>query len=55
MVHVYIYDILFITERYFVDQLKALEKVLKKLVEVELKVNAEMSFFGCIETEYIRF
>ena len=38
VVHVYIDDVLVITGHNFVDHLKALEKVLQKLVELVLKV-----------------
>ena len=55
MVHAYILNVLVITNRKFLDCLKDLENVLQKLVEAGLKVNAEKSFFGCTETEYIGF
>ena len=43
MVRVFIENVLFITKYEFIDHLKALEKYLQKLMEAELKVNAENS------------
>ena len=45
MVHEYIDKILVITKYDFIDHLKDLEKVLQKLVESGLKINAETSLF----------
>ena len=55
MVCAYIDDVLVVTKNYFKVPLKALEKVLKILAEVGLKVNAERYVFNQIETEYIGF
>ena len=41
MVRAYIDDKIFITKNNFEDHLKALDKVLQRLAEAELKVNAE--------------
>ena len=41
---------MFITRKDFKDHLKALDKVLQKLVEAGLKLNVEKSLFGCTET-----
>ena len=43
-------DVLLITKNIFEYHLKALDKVLKRLAEAGLKVNAEKSFLGQIET-----
>ena len=42
--HVYIYNVLVTTRKYFIDHLKALEIFLQKLAEAVLKLNAEKSF-----------
>ena len=55
MVRAYIYSLLVITKYNFVNNLKPLEKVLWKLVEVGLKVNVQDSFFICIKTEYLDY
>ena len=41
MVSKYIYDVLVITKRDFVDNMKDIGKIIKKLTEVGLKVNVE--------------
>ena len=51
----YINNVTTITKDEFADHLKALEKFLQKLAEAGLKVNAENSFFGRTETEYLSF
>ena len=51
----YINNVITITKDEFADHLKALEKFLQKLAEAGLKVNAENSFFGRTETEYLSF
>ena len=45
MVHAYIDDVLVITNNNFEDHLKASDKVLQRLVEAGLKLNAEKPFF----------
>ena len=55
MVGTYIDDILVITKHEFKDHLNSLEKFLQRLVEAELKVKAEKSFFGQTETKYLGF
>ena len=55
MVRVYIYDVLVITKYDFKYHIKSLYRVIKILTEVGLKLNAEKSFFGKIETKYIGF
>ena len=45
-VRLYIQDILVITKKYFKNHMNSLEKVLHKLKELELNLNAEKSFFG---------
>ena len=47
----YIYYVLVITKHNLVDNLKALEKVLQKLLESVFKIKLEQSFFVCTETE----
>ena len=54
-VRAYIDDILVINKGDFADHLQALEKVLQRLAEAGLKVNADKSFFGRSETEYLGF
>ena len=44
-VRTFLDNVIFITSKYFTDHLKALEKVLQKLAELGLKLNAENSFF----------
>ena len=46
MVRAYIDDVIAITKNYFKDHLKALEKVLQRIAEAGLEVNAENPFFG---------
>ena len=55
MVRAYIDDVLVIIENNFDDHLKALYKVLQRLAEAGLKVNAGKYFFGQTETEYLGF
>ena len=55
MVCAYIDDVLVITKHNFKDHLKALDRVLQRFEEAGLKVNAEKSFFGQTETEYLGF
>ena len=55
MVCAYIDDVLVITKINFEDHLKALYSVLQRLAEAGLKLNAEKSFFGRTETEYLGF
>ena len=55
MVRAYIDDVLVITKNNFKGHLKALYRVLQRLAEAGLKVNAEKSFFVRTETEYIGF
>ena len=55
MVRVYIDDVLVIIENNFDDHLKDLYKVLQRLVEAGLKVNAGKYFFGQTKTEYLGF
>ena len=50
MVHSCIYGVKIITKHYFKDHLTALDKVLKRLTEGVLIVNAGKSLFGQIET-----
>ena len=55
MVRIYIDNILVIIKNNFEDHLKALDRVIEKLMEAGLKVNAETLFFGQTETEYLSF
>ena len=55
MVCAYIYDVLVITKNHSKDHLKALNMDLQRLAETGLKLNAEKSFFGKPEREYIGF
>ena len=55
MVHEYIDDVLFITENNCEDHLEYLDRVLQRLAEAGLKVNAERSFFRKTETGYLDF
>ena len=55
MVRVYIDDVLVINKNNSEDHLKALDKVLQRLLDAGLKVNAEKPFFGKTETEYLGF
>ena len=52
-VHAYIYETLVTTKNESADHLRSPEKVLQKLVEAELQVNAENPLFGLTETEYL--
>ena len=47
MVYAYIDGVIVITKQDFVDHLEAIEKVLQKILESGLKVNAEKSLFVC--------
>ena len=53
MVCEYIYNVIVITKSKSKDHLNALDRVLQRLAEVVLKVNAEKSLFVQIETEYL--
>ena len=53
MIREYIDNLIVINKHDFVDHLKVIEKVLQKLVEEGLKVNAERLFFRYTETEYL--
>ena len=55
MVRAYIYDILVIAKNIFEDHLKVLDRILQRLAEAGLKVNAEKSFLGRTETGYLGF
>ena len=55
MVFAYIDYVLLITKNAFKDYLKYLGRVLHKIAEEWLKINAEESFFGQTKTEYISF
>ena len=55
MVHAYIDDVLVINKNNFKGHLKSLERVLQRLAEEGLKLNAEKSLFGQTETEYLGF
>ena len=48
-------DILFITKDAFIYHMKEMEKVLHKISESGLKVNAENSFFVKTKTDYLSF
>ena len=54
-VRAYIDDILLITKSDWNDHLQKLEKIFQKLAHAGLKVNAEKSFFGRHECEYLGF
>ena len=54
-VRTYLDDILCITKSGFEDHLDKLERVFIRLAEVNLKVNAEKSFFAKPELEYLGF
>eukprot|EP00957_Ditylum_brightwellii_P076977 5850165-Ditylum_brightwellii.AAC.1 len=54
-VHVYINDLLLITNRDWDSHLQKLDKVLGRLKCAGLKVNAKKSFFGCQELEYLEY
>ena len=54
MVCTYILDVTVITKYKFANHLKYLEKVLQKILEVGLKINAERSKIGCTETDNLR-
>ena len=54
-VRAYIDDILVTTKGDWNDHLEKLDKVLQRLGEAGLQVNAEKSFFGRSETEYLGF
>ena len=53
MICAYIYDAPVMNKNYFKEYLNALDRVLQRLTEVRLKVNAEVYCFGRKETEYI--
>ena len=53
MVRAYIDDVLIITKNNSEEHLKSLDKVLQRLAEAGLKINAEKYFLGKIETEYL--
>ena len=55
MVRDYIDDVLVITKNKFEDHLKSLDRFLQRLAEAVLKVNAENSYLGQIETQYLGF
>ena len=55
MVRAYIDEILIITKYNFKEYLKSWDRVLKRSAEAGLKVNAEKSFFGRTQTEYLSF
>eukprot|EP00957_Ditylum_brightwellii_P048071 3650075-Ditylum_brightwellii.AAC.1 len=52
-VHVYIDDLLLITNRDWESHLEKLDEVLDRLKCTGLKVNAQIFFFGCQELEYL--
>ena len=54
-VRAYIDDLLLLTKSTWANHLDELEAVLQKLAEAGLKVNAEKSFFGQSECEYLGF
>ena len=54
-VRTYLDDLLLITKGDFSDHLDKLEKVLERLRNAGLKVNAEKSFFGRAELEYLGY
>ncbi len=51
----YIDDLLIITTGGFMDHIDDLDKVLSRLLEAGLKVNATKSFFGRTELEYLGY
>ena len=55
MVRAYIYDVLVITKNDFEDYVKSLDRVLQRLEEAGLKVNAEKYFMWWTETGYLGF
>ena len=55
IVRVYIDDLLLLTKDNFEDHLHKMDLVLQRLQEAGLKVNAEKSFFGRTETDYLGF
>ena len=54
-VRVYLDDLLILTTSTWEDHLKKLERVLRKVQEVGLQVNAHKSYFGRSEIEYLGF
>ena len=54
-VRAYIDDVLVITKENYDNHLVALERVLQRLAEAGLKVNADKSFFCRTEIEYLGF
>ena len=54
-VRAYIDDVLVVTKKNYDNHLVALERVLQRLAEAGLKVNADKSFFGRTEIEYLDF
>ena len=52
---VYINDLLLITNGYWDSNLQKLDKVLGRLKRAGLKANAQKSFFGCQELEYLGY
>ena len=54
-VRAYIDDLLILTKSDWPDHLDKLEKVLQKLQQAGLKVNAKKSFFGHAELEYLGY
>ena len=46
-------DLLVITKNNFEDHLKAIYRVIQKLTEARLKLNAEKTFFRRTQTEYL--
>ena len=54
-VHAYIDDLLCLTKGTWEDHLNKLEQVLIKIWTAGLKINAEKSFFGCSELEYLGY
>ena len=55
IVHVCVDNDIIITKENFTDLLKALGKVLKKLTEALLNINAEKSLSGKTETKHLVF
>ena len=53
MVRAYIYGVLVITKNKFEDHLKSLDKVLQRLAEARLKVNAENTSSGKQERDIL--
>ena len=54
-VRAYIDDLLCLTKDTWEDHLQKLEKVFLKIKAAGLKINAEKSFFGCAELEYLGY